>query len=129
LADLLNVDCGQVGWSGSGWLRPVSAVPTGNSPILESWQRYNGNSAVQRKFNSQPDYVFINLGTNDAAFNVADTAHNWLKDARQNIPGAEIFVIYLFNQTKNAELKQGIVRYLNESPGDTKIHLGKLEVT
>jgi GDSL-like Lipase/Acylhydrolase family len=122
LADLLNVDYGQVGWSGSGWLRPASAVPTGNPPVLESWQRYNGKSAVQRKFNPQPDYVFINLGTNDAAFNVADTAYNWLKDARQNIPGAEIFVIYPFNQTKNAELRQGIVRYLNERPGDTKIH-------
>ncbi len=129
LGDLLNVEYGQVGWSGSGWVRP--STPTGNPPILDSWLRYNGQSAAQRNFSPQPDYVFMNLGTNDIPFNpgenninfnVADTAYTWLKDARQRIPGAEIFVIYPFNQTKNAELRQGIVRYLNENPGDTKIH-------
>jgi GDSL-like Lipase/Acylhydrolase family len=122
LGDLLNVDYGQVGWSGSGWLRPANLVPTGNPPILDSWKLYNGQSSTLRKFNPAPDYVFINLGTNDGAYNVTDTAYNWLKGARQNIPGAEIFVIYPFNQTKNSELRQGIVRYLNDNPGDTKIH-------
>jgi lysophospholipase L1-like esterase len=129
LGDLLNVEYGQVGWSGSGWLRP--SAPTGNPPVLDSWLRYNGQSTAQRNFNPQPDYVFMNLGTNDIPFNagenninfnVTDTAYNWLKEARQRIPGAEIFVIYPFNQTKNAELRQGIVRYLNDNPGDTKVH-------
>jgi lysophospholipase L1-like esterase len=129
LGDLLNVEYGQVGWSGSGWVRP--STPTGNPPVLDSWLRYNGQSTAQRNFNPQPDYVFMNLGTNDIPFNagesninfnVTDTAYRWLKEARQRIPGAEIFVIYPFNQTKNAELRQGIVRYLNENPGDTKIH-------
>jgi lysophospholipase L1-like esterase len=129
LGDLLNVEYGQVGWSGSGWVRP--STPTGNPPILDSWLRYNGQSTTPRNFNPQPDYVFINLGTNDIPFNsgenninfnVTDTAYNWLKEARQRVPGAEIFVIYPFNQTKNAELRQGIVRYLNENPGDTKVH-------
>jgi lysophospholipase L1-like esterase len=129
LGDLLNVEYGQVGWSGSGWLRP--STPTGNPPILDSWLRYSGQSTTQRSFNPQPDYVFMNLGTNDIPFNssennvnfnVTDTAYNWLKEARQRIPGAEIFVIYPFNQTKNAELRQGIVRYLNDNPGDTKVH-------
>jgi lysophospholipase L1-like esterase len=129
LGDLLNVEYGQVGWSGSGWVRP--STPTGNPPVLDSWLRYNGQSSAQRNFNPQPDYVFMNLGTNDIPFNagenninfnVTDTAYTWLKEARQRIPGAEIFVIYPFNQTKNAELRQGIVRYLNENPGDTKVH-------
>jgi GDSL-like Lipase/Acylhydrolase family len=129
LGDLLNVEYGQVGWSGSGWVRP--STPTGNPPVLDSWLRYNGQSTAQRNFNPQPDYVFMNLGTNDIPFNagenninfnVTDTAYNWFKEARQRIPGAEIFVIYPFNQTKNAELRQGIVRYLNENPGDTKVH-------
>jgi lysophospholipase L1-like esterase len=129
LGDLLNVEYGQVGWSGSGWVRP--STPTGNPPILDSWLRYNGQSTAPRNFNPQPDYVFINLGTNDIPFNsgenninfnVSDTAYTWLKEARQRIPGADIFVIYPFNQTKNAELRQGIVRYLNENPGDAKIH-------
>jgi GDSL-like Lipase/Acylhydrolase family len=129
LGDLLNVEYGQVGWSGSGWVRP--STPTGNPPILDSWLRYNGQSTTQRNFNPQPDYVFINLGTNDIPFNsgenninfnVSETAYTWLKEARQRIPGADIFVVYPFNQTKNAELRQGIVRYLNENPGDTKVH-------
>ncbi len=129
LGDLLNVEYGQVGWSGSGWVRP--SAPTGNPPVLDSWLRFNGQSSAQRNFNPQPDYVFMNLGTNDIPFNpgenninfnVTETAYTWLKDARQRIPGAEIFVIYPFNQTKNAELRQGIVRYLNENPGDTKVH-------
>jgi GDSL-like Lipase/Acylhydrolase family len=129
LGDLLNVEYGQVGWSGSGWVRP--SAPTGNPPVLDSWLRYNGQSTAQRNFSPQPDYVFMNLGTNDIPFNsgenninfnVTDTAYTWLKEARQRIPGAEIFVIYPFNQTKNAELRQGIVRYLNENPGDTKVH-------
>jgi lysophospholipase L1-like esterase len=129
LGDLLNVEYGQVGWSGSGWIRP--ATPTGSPPLLDSWLRYNGQSTAQRSFSPQPDYVFMNLGTNDIPFNagenninfnVTDTAYTWLKEARQRIPGAEIFVIYPFNQTKNAELRQAIVRYLNENPGDTKVH-------
>jgi GDSL-like Lipase/Acylhydrolase family len=129
LGDLLNVEYGQVGWSGSGWVRP--SAPTGNPPVLDSWLRYNGQSTAQRNFNPQPDYVFMNLGTNDIPFNsgenninfnVTETAYTWLKEARQRIPGAEIFVIYPFNQTKNAELRQGIIRYLNENPGDTKVH-------
>ncbi len=129
LGDLLNVEYGQVGWSGSGWVRP--STPTGNPPVLDSWLRYNGQSTTQRNFSPQPDYVLMNLGTNDIPFNssenninfnVTDTTYTWLKEARQRIPGAEIFVIYPFNQTKNAELRQGIVRYLNENPGDTKVH-------
>jgi lysophospholipase L1-like esterase len=129
LGDLLNVEYGQVGWSGSGWIRP--SAPTGNPPVLDSWLRYNGQSTAQRNFSPQPDYVFMNLGTNDIPFNagenninfnVTNTAYTWLKEARQRIPGAEIFVIYPFNQTKNAELRQAIVRYLNENPGDTKVH-------
>jgi GDSL-like Lipase/Acylhydrolase family len=129
LGDLLNVEYGQVGWSGSGWVRPSTI--TGNPPVLDSWLRYNGQSTVERNFSTQPDYVFMNLGTNDFQFNpsessinfnVTDTAYTWLKEARQRIPGAEIFVIYPFNQSKNAELRQGIVRYLADNPGDTKVH-------
>jgi lysophospholipase L1-like esterase len=129
LGDLLDVEYGQVGWSGSGWVRP--STTTGNPPVLDSWLRYNGQSTAERNFNPQPDYIFMNLGTNDFQFNpsesninfnVSDTAYNWLREARQRIPGAEIFVIYPFNQSKNAELRAGIVRYLNENPGDTKVH-------
>jgi hypothetical protein len=129
LGDLLNVEYGQVGWSGSGWVRPSTV--TGNPVILDSWLRYNGQSTTERNFNPQPDYVFVNLGTNDFRFNpsenninfnVSDTAYTWLREARQRVPGAEIFVIYPFNQTKNAELRAGIARYLNENPGDTKVH-------
>jgi GDSL-like Lipase/Acylhydrolase family len=122
LGDLLNVDYGQVGWSGSGWLRPASAVPTGTPPFLDTWLRYNGKSTTQRNFSPQPDYVFINLGTNDKAYNVTNTAYTWLKEARQKLPGAEIFVIYPFNQTKNSELQAAISRFQQENPGDTKVH-------
>jgi lysophospholipase L1-like esterase len=122
LGDLLNVDYGQVGWSGSGWLRPANAVPTGTPPFLDTWLRYNGKSTTQRNFSPQPDYVFINLGTNDKAYNVTNTAYTWLKEARQKLPGAEIFVIYPFNQTKNSELQAAITRFQQENPGDTKVH-------
>jgi lysophospholipase L1-like esterase len=120
LGDLLKVDYGQIGWSGSGWLKPTT--PTGNPPILDSWLRYNGKSSVQRDFANQPDYVFINLGTNDKKFDVTDTAYSWLKQARQKIPGADIFVIHPFNQSKNAQLASAIARYQSENPGDRKVH-------
>jgi lysophospholipase L1-like esterase len=129
LGDLLGVDYGQVGWSGSGWLRPNT--PTGNPPFTDSWLRYNGQSSATRDFNPQPDYIFVNLGTNDTPFNsgenslnfnVNDAAYSWIKSARERVPGAEIFVIYPFNQTKNAELRQAIVRYQTDFPADRQVH-------
>jgi GDSL-like Lipase/Acylhydrolase family len=120
LAGLLNVDYGQISWSGSGWVQPTTI--TGNPPILDSWLRYNGSSNVQRAFKPQPDYVFINLGTNDGAFNITDTVTSWLTKARQTIPAAEIFVISPFNQSKSTEISQAITRYQTLNPTDTKIH-------
>jgi lysophospholipase L1-like esterase len=120
LGTLLNVDYGQISWSGSGWVQPTTI--TGNPPILDSWLRYNGSSTVQRAFKPQPDYVFINLGTNDGAFNITDTVTSWLTQARQTIPAAEIFVITPFNQSKSTELSQAIARYQALNPTDTKIH-------
>jgi lysophospholipase L1-like esterase len=129
LGDLLGVEYGQIGWSASGLVRPTT--PTGDPPFLDSWLRYNGQNTTQRSFAPQPDYIFLNLGTNDIArsasdaninFNVTNNAYSWLKEARQRIPGAEIFVIYPFNQSKNAELRQAIVQYLGDFPGDRKIH-------
>ncbi len=120
LGDLLNVDYGQVGWSGSGWLRPTT--PTGNPPFLDSWLRYNGKDSTTRAFDPSPDYVFVNLGTNDKAYNITDTAYTWLKEARQRLPKAEIFLIYPFNQIKTSELSKAITRYQNEFPQDKQIH-------
>jgi lysophospholipase L1-like esterase len=120
LGALLNVDYGQIGWSGSGWVQPTTI--TGNPPILDSWLNYNGSSTTQRAFKPQPDYVFINLGTNDGAFNITDTVTSWLTKARQTIPAAEIFVITPFNQSKSTELSQAIARYRALNPTDTKIH-------
>jgi GDSL-like Lipase/Acylhydrolase family len=135
LGELLGVEYGQIGWSGSGWVR--ATTPTGNPPVLDSWLHYNGKSFVLRDFATQPDYVFINLGTNDTAFNpsenninfnVTNTAYTWLKAARQKIPNAEIFVLYPFNQTKNEELQQAIDRYQKEAASDTKVHVINLGV-
>jgi lysophospholipase L1-like esterase len=121
LGELLNVDYGQVGWSGSGWSQPTTA--TGNPPIADSWLRYNGASTVQRDFQTkQPDYVFINLGTNDGAFDITNRVTSWLTQARQTIPNADIFVIAPFNQTKNAQLEQGIANYRSTNTTDRKVH-------
>jgi GDSL-like Lipase/Acylhydrolase family len=120
LGELLNVDYGQISWSGAGWVQPTTI--TGNPPILDSWLRYNGSSTVQRAFKPQPDYVFVNLGTNDGAFNITDTVTSWLTKARQTIPGAEIFVITPFNQSKVTEISQAITRYQTLNPTDLKIH-------
>jgi lysophospholipase L1-like esterase len=120
LGELLNVDYGQVSWSGSGWVQPTTA--TGNPPILDSWLRYNGASTVQRDFRQQPNYVFINLGTNDGAFDITNTVSTWITQARQTIPQAEIFVIAPFNQTKNAQLTQGIANYQAVNSTDRKVH-------
>jgi lysophospholipase L1-like esterase len=129
LGDLLGTDYGQIGWSGSGWLRPTT--PTGNPPFSDSWLRYNGKSTATRNFAPPPDYIFVNLGTNDKPFNssenslnfnVTTTAYTWLKTARQKAPGAEIFIIDPFNQTKNAQLSAAITRYQQEFPNDKKVH-------
>jgi lysophospholipase L1-like esterase len=121
LGELLQVDYGQVGWSGAGWAQPTTA--TGNPPIADSWLRYNGASTVQRNFQQkQPDYIFINLGTNDGAFDITNNVSSWLTQARQTIPNAEIFVVAPFNQTKNTQLEQGIANYRTTNTADRKVH-------
>jgi lysophospholipase L1-like esterase len=121
LGQLLNVDYGQISWSGAGWIQP--SIATGQPSITDSWLRYNGVSNVQRSFTTQPDYAFINMGTNDAAFDITGTVSTWLDKARQTLPGAEIFVIYPFNQSKTAQLEQGINNYKANHPTDNKVHI------
>jgi lysophospholipase L1-like esterase len=121
LGELLHVDYGQVSWCGAGWTQPITA--TGNPTISDTWLRYNGASTVQRDFQQQqPDYVFINLGTNDGAFDITNKVSTWLTQARQIIPNAEIFVVAPFNQTKNAQLEQGIRDYQTTRVTDQKVH-------
>jgi lysophospholipase L1-like esterase/ribosome recycling factor len=129
LGELLGVDYGQIGWSGSGWIRPFT--DTGVPPFPQTWLQYNGLSTVPRSFNPPPDYVFVNLGTNDFPFNpsenginfnVTSTAYDWLVAARQQIPGAEIFAIAPFNQSKTAQLQAAFNQYLAAFPTDSKVH-------
>ena len=101
LAEALGTEYGICGFGGQSWVRFMKEVP----PLPQSWKDYSkGRSRLfDGKFSPVPDYVFVNMGTNDGSTDVSAPAERWLRDVLQAVgPRTQVFVA--------ADLKQAVAK-------------------
>jgi lysophospholipase L1-like esterase len=104
LATELKAEFGVIGSGGMSWLRPSHS---GLPPLPESWAfHYSGHP---RQFTPAPDYVIVNMGTNDGKRDTTAAVERWLRDVRAAIPSpAKIVVIIPFGQMNRDFLTRAV---------------------
>eukprot|EP00747_Dinoflagellata_sp_TGD_P200045 gnl/TRDRNA2_/TRDRNA2_73406_c1_seq1.p1 gnl/TRDRNA2_/TRDRNA2_73406_c1~~gnl/TRDRNA2_/TRDRNA2_73406_c1_seq1.p1 ORF type:complete len:405 (+),score=55.89 gnl/TRDRNA2_/TRDRNA2_73406_c1_seq1:83-1297(+) len=107
LASELNAEVSVVGWTVCGWAWPGAfGVPT--FPI--SWELlFDGTF---RSWATQPDYVVVAHGANDALNPVAEGAveaavRSWIPKVLQKLPQAELIIVVPFGGFRKDELQRG----------------------
>jgi lysophospholipase L1-like esterase len=127
LAQAMDSEVGVVAYASIGWKRAGTAgsnIPTFHTigtAASQSWQwMWNG---VARSYASEPDYIIVNLGTNDIRNSVSESdvqasATAWLADIRAACPNAIIYVIVPFGQFGAAPLAAAVI-----AAADSKVKL------
>jgi len=106
LAEGLGTEYGICGFGGQSWVRYMHEVP----PFPASWKEYSkGRSRlIDGKLFPTPDYVFVNMGTNDSA-DVSAAAEGWLREILTAVgEKTQVFVIVPFGQQRAENLKRAI---------------------
>ena len=136
-AQLFNAEYGIVGNSGQGWTHntaPTIGVPLfGDAYTLhyEQTPRFPAGVAVPA-----PDYVLVNMGTNDWVYGVpqndagvTNAAVAWLVQMRTYFPTSQVFLVVPFGGFVEPALATAFNRYLAAHPDDTKVSFINLAST
>jgi lysophospholipase L1-like esterase len=126
-AQLLDAEYGVVANPGQGWscnLAPTSAVPVfGDAFALHYDQtpRFPLPPGTQ-----DPDYVILNIGTNDAITGalpstVTRYALAWLHQMRSILPTSRIFIVVPFGGFYPQALQDACAQYQAAAPNDKKV--------
>ncbi|MBP5093118.1 MAG: hypothetical protein J6332_03625 [Abditibacteriota bacterium] len=92
VASALNCEYGQVGVCAIGFSKGVDDWPK----FQDSWSRYDAEASrlVNGKFDPEPDYIMLSMGTNDPENGSFFTAYSiWMRNARAAAPNAVIVLI------------------------------------
>ena len=106
VAQALGAEYGNVAFGCQGW--SVGGCSGSNVPAMPtSWDHYFSN--VSRlstgKLSPIPDYVIVNLGTNDGATNIQSTVVTWLASIRAAVnTNTPIVLIVPFGQNQAANI-------------------------
>ena len=99
LAEKMKVEYGTCGSGGMGWLRTSHS----NIPALpESWRFHYKDHP--RGFQHHPDYVILNMGTNDGAKDTSKVVTSWLSEVQHQFPKTKIILIIPFGQQNKTSL-------------------------
>jgi lysophospholipase L1-like esterase len=109
LAAALDAEYGTCGSGGMSWLRTShSGIP----PLPDSWSfHYENHSRLSdaRKLSPSPDYVIVNMGTNDGEKDTTGAIEKWLNDIRAAVrPDTAIFVVVPFGQMNRTSLNGAV---------------------
>jgi hypothetical protein len=128
-ARLFNAEYGIVGNSGQGWTHntaPTIGVPLfGDAYTLHFDQtpRFPSGRAAP-----PPDYVLVNMGTNDWVYGVpqndigvTNAAFHWLEEMRTYFPSSQVFLVVPFGGFVQPALVAAYNRYLLVHPADKKV--------
>jgi lysophospholipase L1-like esterase len=109
LAAALDAEYGTCGSGGMSWVR---ASHSGIPPLPESWSfHYENHSRLVdgRKLSPPPDYVIVNMGTNDGEKDTSDAIKKWLTDIRAAVrPDTAIVVLIPFGQMNRISLSGAV---------------------
>ncbi len=131
-AGMLDAEYGIVGNAGQGWTcsnAPASGVPIFRDAFYQFYQQgprfplLNGAPA--------PDYVVLNMGTNDAIFGdiltparpdmVTEYALAWLHQMRAYLPYSQVFIVVPFGGFYASALQSAYTQYVISRPDDTRV--------
>lgn len=131
-AQLLNAEYGVVGNAGQGWT--CSNAPGTGVPIFrDAFTQFYGQAPRLPLLNGTPapDYVILNMGTNDAIFGdvltparpelVTAYALAWLHQMRTYLPSSQIFIVVPFGGFYGQALQSAYTQYIIARPDDTKV--------
>jgi lysophospholipase L1-like esterase len=110
LAAALHTEYGNCGSGGTSWIRPMHPY---RPPLTESWDWFfAGHSRLlSGKLTPTPDYVFVNLGTNDGANDTSAAVLPWLQAVRKAVAKQTlIFVLIPFGQQNRESLYRAVER-------------------
>jgi len=134
-AQVFNAEYGVVAHPGEGWavnIAPTSGVPdfgTAFNQYYDQAPRFPLTSGTP-----VPDYVVINMGTNDSIAGadpalVTKNVVACLQQIRGSLPGSQIFLVVPFGGFQAQTLQSACSQYLQTNPTDTKIHFINLGAT
>ncbi|MDD5397044.1 MAG: chitobiase/beta-hexosaminidase C-terminal domain-containing protein [Candidatus Moranbacteria bacterium] len=132
LARDLDAEVGFRALGGGGWTTigsgSVPPVFTPGDDAASMWNKYSSGQSllVNGKFSPEPDYIYMNHGTNDMASSdatVIASVHGWLLAARAAAPDAYIFLTVPFGQFKANAVTTAYNNYKTENPDDAKVLL------
>jgi hypothetical protein len=109
LASALGFEFGNCGSAAMSWLSP--ARPAYLPPLPEAWDSYfEGHSRLYGgKLAPGPDYVFVNMGTNDGNRDTSQAAAKWLAAIRSAVGRkTPVVVIIPFGQQNRDSLQRAI---------------------
>ncbi len=140
LAQLLNAEYGIVGNAGQGWT--ASNAPASGVPIFRdafSQQFSLGPRFPLLNGAPAPDYVVVNMGTNDAIFGdvfnparpnlVTEYALAWLLQMRAYLPASQVFIVVPFGGFYAEALQSAYTQYAIARPMDAAVHFINLGST
>ena len=134
-AQLLNAEYGVVANPGQGWsgnIAPTSGVPVFGDAYALSYGQ------MPRIFQANgipyPDYVILNMGTNDAIMGtLPDTVTadvlSWLQQMRADMPTSQVFVMVPFGGFYAQALQSACFQFQLANPMDTQVSFLNLGVT
>ena len=134
-AQQLNAEYGSVGNAGQGWAKSLSGsgvpvFPTVYSQFYDSTPRFPLPAGTP-----DPDYVFLNMGTNDdlnprvADATITSGAQTWLQNIRSSLSTSQIFLVVPFDGAYATALTTAYNNYIAAHPTETKMALLNLGST
>jgi lysophospholipase L1-like esterase len=108
LAAALDAEYGNCGSGGMSWMRPMKPF---RPPFVESWNFYFAGRPrlIDGRLSPVPDYVVVNMGTNDGDRDTTTAAVQSLHAIGQAVDGrTTIFVLVPFGHQNRASLEKAM---------------------
>ena len=131
-AQLLDAEYGVIGNAGQGWTG--SNAPSSGVPLFrDAFSQFYGQGPRFPLLNGAPapDYVILNMGTNDAIFGdifnvarpelVTEYALAWLHQMRTYLPYSQVLVVVPFGGFYAQALQSAYTQYTISRPDDTRV--------
>ena len=108
LAPALDAEYGNCGSGGMSWIRAMKPF---RPPFVDSWKFYfaEHQRLIENRLSPVPDYVIVNMGTNDGDRDTTTAVVQWLHAVVQAVDGhTTIFVLIPFGHQNRGSLVKAV---------------------